>query len=208
MKKEMISKRKIQAAETKKKIYETAKELFLEYGVDNVSVDSIVEAAGISKGAFYLHYESKDALASILITDYVKEIDSDYKNYLETIGNDVSSPDILLFLTEKVAEILENKIGFEKMKILYKLHITKTIDTQSSVSYNRDLYTVYSDILERGITRGEFTSDLPVNILVNHLVLAMRGITFEWCIRYPDFNLKEQFLAHFKILLNGITKPK
>ncbi len=206
MKKDVISKRKIQAAQTKKKIYDTAKKLFLEFGVDNVSVDSIVEAVGISKGAFYVHYESKDALASILITDYVKEIDSDYKNYLESIGNNASSPDILILLTEKVAEILESKIGFENMKILYKLLITKTIDTQSSVSYNRELYKVYSDILERGITRGEFTSDLPVNILVNHLVLAMRGITFEWCIRYPDFNLKEQFLAHFKILLNGITK--
>ena len=206
MKKDVISKRKIQAAQTKKKIYDTAKKLFLEFGVDNVSVDSIVEAVGISKGAFYAHYESKDALASILITDYVKEIDSDYKNYLESIGNNASSPDILILLTEKVAEILESKIGFENMKILYKLLITKTIDTQSSVSYNRELYKVYSDILERGITRGEFTSDLPVNILVNHLVLAMRGITFEWCIRYPDFNLKEQFLAHFKILLNGITK--
>ena len=206
MKKDVISKRKIQAAQTKKKIYDTAKKLFLEFGVDNVSVDSIVEAVGISKGAFYVHYESKDALASILITDYVKEIDSDYKNYLESIGNNASSQDILILLTEKVAEILESKIGFENMKILYKLLITKTIDTQSSVSYNRELYKVYSDILERGITRGEFTSDLPVNILVNHLVLAMRGITFEWCIRYPDFNLKEQFLAHFKILLNGITK--
>ncbi len=206
MKKDVISKRKLQAAQTKKKIYDTAKKMFLEFGVDNVSVDSIVEAVGISKGAFYVHYESKDALASILITDYVKEIDSNYKSYLESIGNNVSSPDIILLLTEKVAEILESKIGCENMKILYKLHLTEAIDTQSSVSYNRDLYKLYSDILERGITRGEFTLDLPVNILVNHLVLAMRGITFEWCIRYPDFNLKEQFLLHFKILLNGIIK--
>lgn len=206
MKKEKISKRKIQAAETKKKIYQSAKSLFLEHGVEKVSVDSIVEAAGISKGSFYVHFESKDTLASILITDYVHEIDSEYKIYQESISNEVSASDFLILMTEKIAEVIMNKIGYGNMKTLYKSHITKKIDTKYSTSYDRALYKMFSDILERGLRRGEFKSDLPVDTVANHFILAMRGITFEWCIRYPDFNLKEQFLIHFKILLNGIIK--
>jgi hypothetical protein len=44
----------------------------------------------------------------------------------------------------------------------------------------------------------------PSTILANHLVLAIRGITFEWCIRYPDYNLREECIKHMDILLRGI----
>jgi hypothetical protein len=37
-------------------------------------------------------------------------------------------------------------------------------------------------------------------------MMAIRGITYEWCIRYPDFDYKEEALRHFEILLAGIRK--
>ena len=43
-----------------------------------------------------------------------------------------------------------------------------------------------------------------MDALTRHLIVAMRGITYEWCVRYPDFNLKEQALAHFQLLLEGL----
>ena len=101
MSKKKLNKRQKQAAETKMKIYEAAKELFLEKDVDDVSVDSIVKKAGVSKGSFYVHYESKAALVYVLIKDYVGEIDMDYKTYLKSISQDRSTLDIITLLTEK-----------------------------------------------------------------------------------------------------------
>ncbi len=201
---EKINKRKLQAADTRNKIYRIAKELFLKHGVENVSVDSIVEAAGISKGAFYVHFDTKDALTSILINDYVSEVDSEYKSYFEEIINKNSAKEIMLLLVGKIAEVIDNKIGYENMRILYKTHITNTIDVSSSISYKRDIYKMFSSIIEKGSSNGEFKSDLPTDVLSNHFILAMRGITYEWCVRYPEIDLKEQFLIHYKILLNGI----
>lgn len=199
-----ISKRKIQGAKTKNNIYETARKLFLEHGIDNVSVDSIVEEAGVSKGAFYVHFESKDALSSLLIKDYVNEIDMDYKDYLEELGSEISTYDMIILMIGKIAEVLENKIGYENMKVLYKAHLTKAADTTSAVSYNRQLYKMFEYILNRGLNSKEIQLNMPVDILAHHMVLAMRGITFEWCIRYPDFDLKKQFIEHFELLLNGM----
>lgn len=88
--------------------------------MDDVSVDSIVKKAGVAKGSFYVHYESKAALVSILFKDYVDEIDMDYKTYLESISKDRSALDIIVLLTEKIADILVNKIGHDSMKRLYK----------------------------------------------------------------------------------------
>lgn len=206
MEKERKSNRKERAIETRKKIYETANELFRKYGYENVSVDSIVEAAGVSKGAFYVHFDSKDSLVAALIKDYVSEVDLDYKSYIESLDAKTAASDILISLIGKIADILNFTIGCNQMKSLYKAQITKSVDTNSVMSYTRELYKMFSDILNKGVQQGEFRSELPVDTLAKHCLIAYRGLTYEWCIRYPDFDLKEQALKHFEILLTGIKK--
>lgn len=206
MKKEQTNKRKLQATKTKRKIFEAARQLAAEHAIENVSVDSIVEAAGVSKGAFYVHYESKDALIVALVNNYTNIADMDYKSFLISLSDRKSSLDKLLLLAERISDFIELNIGFENMRVLYKAHITKTIDTTSAMNYGRELYKIFADILEKGVLGGELREDIPVDSLSKHLVLAIRGVVFEWCIRYPDFDLKEQILNHFKILLYGIKK--
>ena len=48
--------------ENKCKIIKAALSLINEKGFDNVSVSEITEAAGVSKGAFYIHFKSKEDL--------------------------------------------------------------------------------------------------------------------------------------------------
>ena len=85
-----MNKRQQKAIETKKKIYEAAKHLAMAHGIENVSVDSIVEAAGVSKGAFYVHFESKDTLVATLINEYTNIADLDYKSFLLSISDNAS----------------------------------------------------------------------------------------------------------------------
>ncbi|NLK85904.1 MAG: TetR/AcrR family transcriptional regulator [Clostridiaceae bacterium] len=207
MKKEVQSSRKLKAANTKKKIYETARQLILEQGYENVSVDSIVEAAGVAKGSFYVHFESKDALVVDVIEEITKMADLNYKSFLTTVPDGSSTLDMLLLLAGKISDFIEFNISLDNMKVLYKTHLTKAVDTTSATSYNRELYTLFSRVLEMGVEQGELREDMPVASLSKHLILAIRGITFEWCIRHPDFDLKEQVLEHFRILLYGLRNP-
>ena len=206
MKKESMNKRQQRAIETKNKIYETAKHLIKEYGIENVSVDSIVEAAGVSKGAFYVHFESKDSLVAALINDYTNIADLDYKSFLLTLSNHESVFDILMQLVGEISDFIEHNIGLDNMRALYKSHLSKTVDTTSAMSYNREIYKLFREVLERGVNQGEVREDIPVDLIAKHLILSMRGVIFEWCVRYPDFNLKEQVLVHYKILLYGLKK--
>lgn len=206
MKEETISTRKLKAAETKRKIFETARQLVLEHGIENVSVDSIVEAAAVSKGSFYVHFESKDALVVDFINEYTNIADMDYKSFLLTISDCKSVLDTLVLLAEKISDYIEFNIGLDNMRVLYKAHLTKTIHTTSAISYNRELYTLFREVLERGVQQGELREDISADSLAKHIILAIRGITFEWCIRYPDFDLKMQVLDHFKILLYGLKR--
>lgn len=114
--------------------------------------------------------------------------------------------DLLVLLAGEIADFLASDMGFDSMRALYKAHPAKTTAAVPALSYSRDLYKLISEILEKGFRQGELREDISVNALSRHLVLAIRGITFEWCIRYPDFNLKEQIVEHFKILLYGLKK--
>lgn len=52
-------------------IMEKAMELFAENGFESTSIQQITEACGISKGAFYLHFKSKDDLITNIIDHFM-----------------------------------------------------------------------------------------------------------------------------------------
>lgn len=191
---------------TKQQLFDTATELFGKYKFDDITVDAIVEAAGVAKGTFYIYFESKDALIAALLSDYVNSVDADYEAHLDSLPPGTSAHDMLLSLIEKITDVLIGTIGYHKMRIVYKVQLTRGLNTDSVKGYNRKLYQIFADVLGRGIERGEFSTKFTVEVLTKHFVMAIRGLSYEWCIRYPDFDLKEQALAHFRILLNGIRE--
>jgi AcrR family transcriptional regulator len=204
MKVKKLDKRKAQGAETKKKLYEVAERLYQERNVSEVSIEDITNEVGITKGGFYVHFESKDALIALLIADHVAKADMDYKAFVETLPDDMPVSSVLLALSEKIADTLLNTIGYENMKKVYQILLAGTVDTQALKSYGRELYMLFYSILEKGVQRKEITSSLPLEVLSRHFVMAIRGISYEWCVRYPDFDLKTQIAEHIQMLLGGI----
>jgi len=200
--------RKEKTIETKKKIYEAADKLFRKYSFDKVTVDTIVETAGVSKGAFYIYFESKDALIANLIADTVNNVDLDYISYVQSFPVGTPASDILISLAGKIADVITNFIGYDAMKIIYEVQITKTVNTNALLSYNRDVYKLFNEVITLGVQQGEFNKKMPIDTIAKHFIIALRGLTYEWCIRYPDFDLKFHVLEHFKILLTGIRRQE
>lgn len=204
VKKDGIGSRKEKAVETKNKIYESAEQLFTKYGFDDVSVAAIVEMAGVSKGSFYVHFDSKDSLIASLISDYIDQLDLNYKLYIESFPMSAKASDILYALVEKIVDTMTDTIGYDIIKIIYGVQISRTIDTDTISSYNRDVYKIFNLVIGKGVEQGEFKPDLTIDIITKHCVLALRGLAYEWCIRYPEFDFKAQAIQHFGILLSGL----
>jgi len=57
-------------AKTRARIVESARVLFNRRGFDRVSIDDIMEAAGLTRGSFYYHFESKQALYAEAVRSY------------------------------------------------------------------------------------------------------------------------------------------
>lgn len=193
---------------TKQKLFAAAAQLFGQYEFDDVTVDTIVEAAGVAKGTFYIYFESKDALIASFLSDYVNGIDGDYKAHLDSLSPGTTARDMLLSLISRIADVLTDTIGYHRMRNVYKAQLTGAPNMDVVKDYNRKLYQMFADVLGQGIERREFITALPLETLTKHFVMAIRGISYEWCIRYPDFDLKEQALAHFSLLLSAIETHK
>lgn len=189
---------------TKQKLFETATQLFDQYDFDSVTVDAIVEAAGLSKGTFYIYFESKYELITAFLLDYVDKVDSSYKAHLELLPAETTAHDMIISLVEKISDELINTIGYERMRVVYKGQLSGMVNMEGVIGYNRKLYKIFADVLMMGVEKGEFSSAISIESLTKHFVIAIRGISYEWCIRYPDFYLKEQAVEHFKLLLRGI----
>ena len=61
--------------ETRRKILEVSKELFLEKGFDNTSVQDIIDGlGGLTKGVIYHHFESKNEILQSIISENNQQI--------------------------------------------------------------------------------------------------------------------------------------
>jgi len=71
--------------ETKTRILHSARSLFSNHGFTATSLDDILGATGITKGAFYHYFRSKDHLCEVMLEDVVGE----YRALLTTINTQV-----------------------------------------------------------------------------------------------------------------------
>ena len=79
----MVNPRTRDFPRTRALLIETAGQLFASRGYDRTSVDAIIRQAGVSKGAFYHHFSSKEELLDA-VTDFIVE------DALQQIGEAVS----------------------------------------------------------------------------------------------------------------------
>ncbi|MCC6804499.1 MAG: helix-turn-helix transcriptional regulator [Anaerolineae bacterium] len=74
-----------ESKQREQRILDAAADLITRYGYDKTSVDEIARAAGVSKGAIYLHFKSKEALFEALI---LRDADAIMQRFAELIDAD------------------------------------------------------------------------------------------------------------------------
>ena len=123
----------------RKKIIAKARELVVAHGMRRVSVDDIAKAAGIAKGSFYNHFDSKESLMMQLIWDIYQNFVDQAKaviaaspaadmrqNVAAFIRSILSEPDKVFFFNNH--EELETLIAAVDSK---ELHDFKALEQQA-----------------------------------------------------------------------------
>jgi len=88
-------------AQTRERILEAARSVFLKDGLEAVSIEEVAEAAGYSRGAFYSNFESKDALLCAVLD---RELESQRQEF-EAIVSAFPPEDLMAKLRQYYVEL-------------------------------------------------------------------------------------------------------
>lgn len=81
--------------QTHEKILKSAKEHFSRTGFRNASIRNICKDAGVTNGAFYAHFNSKDDLFGGIVQPYIDGLDELYSNESDRFFEIKSAEDVL-----------------------------------------------------------------------------------------------------------------
>lgn len=196
--------REKKTAETKEKIYRSAELLFREYGLENVSLNSIISHAGVSKGSFYSHYDSKDALDAEFIKNIIGRMDLSYEDVIDSYAGKAPAAVIFSSLLERVSNNITEDLGHTLVKAAGLIQVRKSTNHEMLLTFSIGLYHAVYRIIDLGIGQGEFRTDDSIEAIVDDIVMTVRGYIFEWILRYPDMDLNACLQKHFKIYLAGL----
>ncbi len=66
---------------SRKRIVEAARELFNRFGFDRVSIDMVMEQAGLTRGGFYSHFANKEALFAAAVDSFLMGRGKDWRDW-------------------------------------------------------------------------------------------------------------------------------
>jgi len=143
--------------ETRAKITEAAIKLFSTRGFNAASVDDICQEAGISKGAFYHHFESKQALFLALLDGWLQTIDRAIE-----VSRDKTAPETFMQMTEAFPYLFATAGEGLPMFLEFWLQASrdKTIWDASIAPYRR-YHKYFTSLIKKGVDEGSFVEVDP-----------------------------------------------
>lgn len=191
--------RKIQAMNTRKKIFEAAVTLFTRDGFENVTVDDICELAGVSKGSYYNHFTSKD---QVVIEQFVNT--EEFTREVNRLVADKSScPEKLAEIYQFAAECMI-ALGYDITRSSYSNLIGPGKKADFVVGDGRTIYGLVEQLVREGQARGEVRTDLGSWEITRLVVSALRGVVYDWCLREGRTDLKAATAELAAVLFKGL----
>ena len=95
---------------TRAKIVESARKLFNRHGFEQVSIETIMSEAGLTRGGFYNHFQSKDELYAAAVASFTScnPFRKDIAATPSTEPREMARRLVNLYLSDKVLEDIEN----------------------------------------------------------------------------------------------------
>jgi len=194
-----IRRERSDAAEHRRLILQTARCLFEEYGVQEVSMHQIAKTAGIGQGTLYRRYAHKGDLCSDLIEDAGIEVVNATESYVSSTASTLSPAERLGGALDLLVDFLDDKV--QLLIPLHNVHMSmedKTAFFRSPIYIN--LRRILTQLLQEiPSCSGEVDPQITAHVILCSLnpagYLHMRD-----CLGFS----KEEIKLHYRRLYAGI----
>jgi AcrR family transcriptional regulator len=186
----------------KSQIIEAAITVFSKFGFSKTRMEDIAEESGLSKGALYLYFKSKDELFGGILDGFFRR---EFKMILELSGDKSKTQrQKMTALTEVVLEDLEKMkfampIFFEFWSMSFRKKGVRKIFQQ----YMENYIKLVLPILEEGIDQGEFRGGEALDIAMAYGAI-IEGSMVIWSYDPENVDLRTLLENNARIFLDGL----
>jgi AcrR family transcriptional regulator len=187
--------------QTKATIMQSATTSFACNGYEATGVAEICAGAGVSKGAFYYHFESKEAVLLELIDSWLKTIET---NLSEVTFKADSVPEGLMEMAGMMQAVFDNNRFFMGLflELWTNAHRNEKVRQATMAPYAR-FKAIFSALIQRGITEKSLEDIDPET--AGQLLLSLSSGFFLQAALEPDLNDWGVKLQNsIEILLDGL----
>lgn len=138
--------------ETRARLLDAALKRFANDGFNAASVDAICSQAGVSKGAFYHHFSSKQAVFIALLEGWLQTIESGLQ-----AARQEDIPDTFLGMTSIIPSVLTT--ADDRLPLFLEFWLQASRDEtfwNASIAPYRRFQDFFASLVEDGIRQGSF----------------------------------------------------
>ena len=188
----------------REKILQSAEDLFALKGYHETSMDDIVKESGLSKGAIYGYFDSKQAL-------FLALSDRRLASILDKIQSTFSPNDSAAKKLEKgFGVVFNNLVEASREDCMMNMELWVEAPRIKSLQHrvNNRHETAHGFIIQvinDGVKRGEFKQDIDADALASILLATIDGLYLHWATTGKDYDLQKIQSTFLTVLLEGIN---
>lgn len=165
---------------TEERIINTAYNLFIEKGYDNVTVNDICKACEITKTTFYYHLNSKEDIISHFYDSVTESLASrildvvSAENYWEQL---MVCFETIILRSQYIGSDLSSQLLIMNIK-----------DDKGTYDFNEDLTKMAVSLIEKAQKAGQIRNQSNAEQLYRASAYAFMGYETVWCIKKGSFD--------------------
>jgi len=187
-------------AKRKEQIVRAAISAFARTGLKETSIDDIVQESGLSKGAIYWYYKSKDEIISELLNEF---FDPEEIKRMEQLLASGTAEERLHRFTEYMVQEMKKMQRFRP--VIQELFVIASRDQKIRRMMRRDFsagVVLLRNIIEDGIKENEFRRVDPSMVTVT-IYQIIEGAALFWSLGI-EINFEKQVRGGINLVLDGI----
>lgn len=187
--------------ETRANILDAAVRQFALSGYEAASVDGICSDAGVSKGAFYHHFPSKQALFLALLEGWLKTIDKGLEGMRQP-----TVPETFVQMTGLLPAVFA--AADSQLPVMLEFWLQASRDEKvwdSAIAPYRHYHQVFTKLVEDGIAEGSL-KPVDAKAAARVLVSMVIGLIFQGVFDPQGADWPEVAETSMKLLMNGMAE--
>ncbi len=177
--------------------------LFVEKGFSATSIQDIVDKVGVTKGSFYYHFKSKEALLMHIHLSYIDDLLSRQDRILVS---EHSAEKKLVRIVELLIRDIEDQGAIGQVYYRELRHLTP--ENADVIRKKRaDFRDKIEMVIQKGMTEGEFRASLDPR-MATFAILGITNWSYQWFNPAGAVSADELAALHADLILNGIVAGK